>query len=389
MQSSADILLAAVGVFGITFAVNWIFTGRGMRMASGAASQLTLGNLWITIGVMLTLQRGAAQSYWAFQVADWLVLAGILMFRTGSGGLMRIPQPPWFIAYAPLLLAVTLTAGAAPDASSFLIRAVAFSAAAAWLAFEAWRAADKWLKSEYFPMAVRIAICWPFILVLAAMVFRLAQLAMADPAGIAALRAADGLNEQLLWTMLATLLAFNVSMMGLVTTRLLARIQSLASHDPLTGCWNRRELEQRLQQEHARHHHAQASIACVFFDIDNFKAINDRHGHAVGDQALIHTSRVATSCLRASDVLGRFGGEEFLVLLPDTALTGAQGLALRMQQALDASALALAGQSIPVTASFGVAQLRSAESVDEFLHRADVAMYEAKRNGKNRVEVAL
>jgi diguanylate cyclase (GGDEF)-like protein len=127
----------------------------------------------------------------------------------------------------------------------------------------------------------------------------------------------------------------------------------------------------------------------VLIDIDHFKAINDRFGHAVGDVALKHVSALLHGSLRDVDRLARFGGEEFLVLLPDTLPAAALELAERLRHKLESLPMQWQGQSVPLTASIGVTQWRGHDDpVDALLVRADTALYRAKHAGRNRVVAA-
>jgi diguanylate cyclase (GGDEF)-like protein len=121
-------------------------------------------------------------------------------------------------------------------------------------------------------------------------------------------------------------------------------------------------------------------------DADNFKHINDEHGHVVGDHALVALARSARAALRAADVLGRLGGEEFAILLPDTDLSGALVVAERVRATVEAALVPNGdGRPIGVTISVGVAQMQADESLESLLKRADLALYAAKDHGRNRV----
>jgi diguanylate cyclase (GGDEF)-like protein len=162
-------------------------------------------------------------------------------------------------------------------------------------------------------------------------------------------------------------------------------IASLATHDALTGLWNRRQIDLDLD---AAIHHAErhGSVLCVVLvDIDQFKAINDRHGHAVGDDVLVSVAACIAATVRLDDRAGRFGGEEFLLLLPATSVAQASALAERLRMQLAALQSLPAGEP-PVTASFGLAAWRRGETSAEVLRRADQALYRAKAAGRNRVE---
>lgn len=164
----------------------------------------------------------------------------------------------------------------------------------------------------------------------------------------------------------------------------LDELKSQAFTDPVSGALSRIRMEQALQDETQRFQRYSQEAALIFIDLDHFKQINDTLGHAAGDKTLQQLTQIARECLRNSDLLGRWGGEEFLVLLPNTDLTQARLLAEKIRSLLgckDRDERPLA------TASFGVAQIQPGESWQSWVARADSAMYLAKKNGRNRVEV--
>lgn len=163
------------------------------------------------------------------------------------------------------------------------------------------------------------------------------------------------------------------------------RLSNQVRHDALTGALNRHGLEDALTLEIARVRRTASQLCLAMLDIDNFKKLNDTRGHDAGDGALAHLARVVREALRPQDTLARYGGEEFVVLLPDTSLDDAVKAMKRLQRELT-TRLFLAGEDqILITFSAGVSQLGPHETGIEALKRADVAMYQAKRAGKNRV----
>ena len=158
-----------------------------------------------------------------------------------------------------------------------------------------------------------------------------------------------------------------------------------ASTDPLTSLYNRRYITDILQDETRRAKRQDNPFSVVMMDIDHFKSINDTHGHDVGDRVLQAVSKTISAQLREVDVLARWGGEEFLILLRGTDLEGAHQAAEKCRTALAAESIK---EQVQVTASFGVAQAQNDESVRELVHRADTALYAAKSAGRNRVHTA-
>lgn len=163
--------------------------------------------------------------------------------------------------------------------------------------------------------------------------------------------------------------------------------ENLASTDPLTGAINRRkfdELALRELRRVVRYHHP---LTCLMLDIDHFKQINDRYGHAAGDEVLKQFYKTMVEVVRSVDIVARIGGEEFVVLLPETAHEPAVQLAERIRLAVEALQLKLeSGEVITLTVSIGVSSWREPMSgVATLLERADGALYRAKGEGRNRV----
>lgn len=167
--------------------------------------------------------------------------------------------------------------------------------------------------------------------------------------------------------------------------RELDNASALARHDPLTDTLNRKGLDEALAREIASMLRKDTPLSLCMLDIDNFKKLNDRLGHAVGDNALIHLVNVARNCMRPTDTLARYGGEEFVILMPDTLLDHGVEAMVRLQRELTKAFFMSGTDRVLITFSAGVAQLGPGESGASAIQRADRAMYLAKRAGKNRV----
>jgi diguanylate cyclase len=165
------------------------------------------------------------------------------------------------------------------------------------------------------------------------------------------------------------------------------QVQELARRDPLTGLLNRRALDEALARSLALGRR-QADHACLMYvDLDHFKSINDRFGHAVGDEVLRHVGRAMLATVREIDTVARFGGEEFVVLLPGTGLELATVVAERLRRALSEPPPASLPRELRLSASIGLTVLKPDDDADAALRRADAALYGAKAAGRNRVVV--
>lgn len=159
-------------------------------------------------------------------------------------------------------------------------------------------------------------------------------------------------------------------------------------HDPLTGALNRKGLDEDLKRELARARRSGKPLCVAMLDLDNFKKINDDHGHDTGDAALVHLALVARQVLRPQDTVARFGGEEFVIVLPDTELEQGVDAMTRLQRELTTRFFLKDNDRLLITFSAGVAQIESGEAGADAIKRADQGMYLAKRSGKNRVVAA-
>lgn len=163
-------------------------------------------------------------------------------------------------------------------------------------------------------------------------------------------------------------------------------LQRLSSTDRLTGLFNRGHWEEMLRQDYARHRRYESNAALVMFDIDHFKNINDTYGHQAGDSVIQQTADIIRLNMRDADVAGRYGGEEFVVLLPDTDRHGGLMFAERLRQSVEAHVVTHEQHSIRFTISLGVADLSlPSSSYTQLIEWADNALYASKAGGRNRV----
>jgi diguanylate cyclase (GGDEF)-like protein len=180
------------------------------------------------------------------------------------------------------------------------------------------------------------------------------------------------------------ILLLSISLVLMATERLRTELEHLAMHDSLTNALTRRHMNEACEEELERCRRHGRSMALLVMDLDHFKAINDSYGHQAGDRVLVNFVVMVNALLRRPDQLGRFGGEEFVALLPDTTLDEAVLVAERIREAC-----ARGAQSPGVTVSIGVTtNQKDKDTIDTLLTRADAALYRAKDLGRNRVETA-
>jgi diguanylate cyclase (GGDEF)-like protein len=192
----------------------------------------------------------------------------------------------------------------------------------------------------------------------------------------------------LVFTVLFGLLALVSRRFFKTLTRAQDQLLEMATTDGLTGLLNRKTGIARIEEEISRHMRSEMSLSCIMIDIDDFKSINDNHGHLAGDNVLIAVAEILRNSTRRYDIICRYGGEEFLLLLPEAGITSAIAVAEKIRSALLDKIVIFNNETIRFTASFGVTQIEKSEkeTADTIIHRADCALYVAKAEGRNKVK---
>ncbi|MGH8484306.1 MAG: GGDEF domain-containing protein [Pseudomonas sp.] len=173
---------------------------------------------------------------------------------------------------------------------------------------------------------------------------------------------------------------------AITVTRAHTSLSRMAMTDSLTGLFNRRQIVALTEKVLARHHRCPTNLTLMLMDIDHFKQINDEYGHDVGDRVLITVSQHLQSLMREQDFIGRWGGEEFLGVLPDTDIEQVAETAERLRKAIQVLEIDNDDKKIQVTLSIGITQYRADEVLSNAIARADYALYKGKSSGRNRVE---
>ena len=365
------------GVFGIS----WVVLGLASRECQRFSLNFFIANLFVTAGAVLVTQRSEISNFYTAQLADWLGVAGITAFASGVLLLSEVRQSPLWLRLLPLIAEIVLTFWVPADNSSFFYRAAVFNTMTALAAFFAFESCIRNAGVTH-RLFVRSLIAAPFLLAGILFVTRGITVWLEWQAGKMPEDSFRSYNT-FLWAYIVLLVIANISNGGMVVAKLLTQIKRLAANDMLTGTLNRRALMEQMENCIKVFRRHQRPLSCSLFDLDHFKAINDQYGHEAGDAALVHASTLARQQLRTVDILGRYGGEEFVVVMPDTPLQEAQIVVERIRTSLDTTPFVLHGKTIPLSASFGVAALMPDESQSEWLHRVDLSMYEAKRQGRN------
>jgi diguanylate cyclase (GGDEF)-like protein len=163
------------------------------------------------------------------------------------------------------------------------------------------------------------------------------------------------------------------------------QLETLANTDSLTGLYNRRRMQEMLELQKSMSLRNSSDFTLIFVDIDHFKKFNDTYGHSCGDYILCEVAFFMRNHLRQGDALARWGGEEFLIMLPNTDIHGARIIAEKIRKAIAEQRFHMAGQEFSVTMTFGLTQHKENDSIDDSLNRADEALYQGKKAGRNLV----
>ncbi len=379
-MTAQPLLIALVAVQFSVHALVWAMTARMARRWHAAEGHFALFWLLLAMGLMLfvpPLESGSAPR----NLADLLIVAASMFEHRGLAlhwG-RRLPLWPY---------ALGLAAAAGIIAASFLmanghgvrVAVVCFGCATMMLASVGlmWRR-GRAATPVFAPVAAA-----GYSLLAAALLVRGVQAVLVGSTTKISIDAPGHANIPLAILVLFVGGLINLAHIRLVLGRVLHLLGQQAKTDELTGALNRRGLLQQLEAEHTGALQGKAGYALLMVDVDHFKAINDQHGHAQGDQVLQAVSASLRAALRSDDLVGRWGGEEFCVLLPRTHLLDAEQLAQRV-----ATRVAATGSGIRVTVSIGVSEFGPADlDLRAVIRRADDALYRAKETGRNRVVTA-
>ena len=392
-----DVAFLMAALMQAVAAVLWLVGGRVIGDTQRAAlhwsafAGLSAASFGFLVAAMLSHDALAHDTHGRNpQAAEWLRAAGNI---GGVLGLMALQRGIWLFIGRPLrhaghalaLVVVLLASWIGLDPSAGSLRVSVLSAVQVVLALGI--ASD--LRAHGRDT---LHLRWPLLLALplllaAAAIGARGLRALLEPASVLTqMTVNSNLNVGSAFAYVLLSLAFHATLMVLVVTRLVADLQRLSRRDGLTGLLNRRALEDALTAQFQRSRRSGEPFCVLILDVDHFKDINDHHGHAVGDLALKQLSALLLVHMREVDRLARFGGEEFLVLLPGLALADALPVAERLRTVVAAAPMPLAGVTITLSVSIGMAEWGGApDEPSRLLVRADAAMYQAKRHGRDRV----
>ncbi|EHR70278.1 diguanylate cyclase (GGDEF) domain-containing protein [Burkholderiales bacterium JOSHI_001] len=386
MFSNVALVLFTVFLMQVVVSCAWALGQWALELPRRPALHWAAASALGAAGMALTLLRGTLPLWFAIPLGNVFTLASALAFARGLRVFLGLPLNDR--ENLALLAGVSVTAVAAGftlQGPGVVLLAMATSAGVLWAFTQAaWQSARA-LRLE-FNNRVALALMLPMALMSCMVLVRLAG---ALSGGVKVLHVDTLLNVAVALLYLLFTALLHLSMASMVVLRLMASMRRLSTRDALTGLLNRGEWLRQLQAQHRWLGRFGEPFSVLLLDIDHFKRINDTWGHPAGDAVLVSTAQLLLSTVRGMDVVGRLGGEEFVVLLPRADAAEALAAAERLRSALAATALAWKQQAIELTVSVGVATATDADETPErLIERADAAMYVAKRSGRNRSVVA-
>jgi diguanylate cyclase (GGDEF)-like protein len=361
-------------------ALAWWVLARLLPEERGSMAHWAGFMLCLALGLFLAGARDdAARSWWTYNAVNVVTLLGFALMRRGTERFLRtgtsdraqlVVVLPWLV----LLVVVPPSESWAP------LRAFAAYASQSMVLILLLRAMAPALRREFAGFDAR-ALLWPAAAIAGFMLF-LALRQLPGWGRAAEMHQAGGFNQGLLFVYLGGSAMFGFGFLQLVALRLTHQLREASQIDGLTQLLNRRALEARLREAWLHHRRRQAPLALLMIDVDHFKRINDSLGHAAGDSVLQTLAQLLRSSLRGGDLVGRIGGEEFLLVLPETDDQAALALAERLRERARA-------EQIGCTLSVGVSVVQPEDAgFEQALLRADAALYRAKAGGRDRVELA-
>jgi diguanylate cyclase (GGDEF)-like protein len=385
-MSANDSLFIVIGILMLLFGLGWGMAGGPLGLSRSASlrwmgfclSCASAGGVGLLVPWLPPIVESGLRNF-------FIVLAFMLMRR----GILSFLALPLHQAEHALLLVVALAPAA--EAAGLLpaaLRSAAMAAVLCWLALASAAACAGRMHREFGWIAAGF-VAGPMFGAAALFAWR-TKWALDTRSHPLVFASTESIQPALLVALFTLAVVFNLALCYLVVTRLVRRLRELASRDPLTNLLNRRTTMEALHAEHLRLRRGGEGCVVLSIDVDLFKRVNDTHGHAVGDEALRLLAGVLQGSLRQTDVAGRIGGEEFLLLLRMTDQAGGMLAAQRIRRVLATQSVIGAKPSLHLTVSIGMVVLPrgTAQPVDDWLLRADAALYQAKAQGRDRLVVA-
>jgi diguanylate cyclase (GGDEF)-like protein len=367
-------------------AFSWWVGGWWLGLSKRVSAHWMSAALAVAAGLSLILQRGVWPPFLTLVVANLGIMFGLVMMRRGVQIFLRIPVTDREHACAFGVGALLLLGFIAAGGEHSQVAVVGAQLPIAWTLLRASWESHRALKREGALSTARV-VATPLAMLGMVFVVRAVAGMVAPDVAARPLHEPNAFNGVVVLAFMLVALMVNLVLALMVVGRLISRLQQLSERDALTGLLNRRALTPLLQREAGRLRRYHETYSVLMIDIDYFKSINDSHGHAAGDAALVKLAELLREAAREVDHIVRVGGEEFCILLPHSELDGAMHLASRVHAAVRDADWHEFERSITVSVGVAVAQAPD-ETPQAVLARADEALYRAKNGGRDQVVLA-
>lgn len=376
--SKVNILLA------LLFSIGWLVIALPLKLYYRSSIRFSLANLLFSISLIINFQQQSNADTYLYVVADIVLLISFIIYNLALKHLFRLANDATWLSCT--IIGVILACGvylagwisAASVSLISLLLLVVVMLATVHMKFKS-------LHSAFTPAIACILSLGDALLLL--LVMSKISFWMWDFLAPDHTLSGSSVNPSiLLWIQIVLIIILNTTAIGTTISRLIIRMKYLAEHDQLTGLLNRRAIQSQITYQFSLYQRYQRTFSILMLDIDHFKQINDTYGHCAGDVAISHTANVIKQQVRESDLVARFGGEEFIILLPNQSSQEVKMIADKICLAI--SQTSWRNDAAPVTVSIGCADVSQASNADKLLKLADHALYTAKANGRNQAIVA-
>ncbi|WP_296046801.1 GGDEF domain-containing protein [uncultured Alteromonas sp.] len=376
--NKVNILLA------LLFSIGWIVIAKPLQLYHNSSIRFALANLLFALALLLDFRHPDNPTLFLWVIGDIILLISFIIYNLALRHLFRLTiDPKWF---SSMILVVSAAYGLflfgwiTPESASLLALGMIIVVMIATLKMK--------FKALHEAFSANIAgiLCLADVLIIVMVVSKITLWAVAVPIPQNSLFFSPYNASLMLWMQVVLVILINTTAVGTTISRLIVRMKYLADHDQLTGLLNRRAFQSQLEYQFSLFQRYQRPFSILMLDIDYFKMINDTFGHSAGDKAIVHTAKQLKQQVRQSDLVARFGGEEFIVLLADQSQSDAKLIADKICQTLSEAKWADAAD--PLTISIGCVEASQARDPDQLLKLADDALYQAKANGRNQAVMA-
>ena len=367
-------------------AFSWWVGGWWLGLSKRVSAHWMVAALAVAAGLSLILQRGVWPPFLTLVVANLCIMFGVVMTRRGVQIFLRIPPTDREHGCAFGLGALLLLGFVTVADGHSTVAVVGAQVPIAWTLLRASWESHHALRKEGAIATARV-VAAPLAMLGMVFVVRAIAGVIAPEVAARPLHEPNAFNGVVVLAFMLVGLMVNLVLALMVVGRLVTRLQQLSERDALTGLLNRRALAPLLQREVGRLRRYGETYSLLMIDVDHFKSINDSHGHAAGDNALVKLADLLREAAREVDHIARLGGEEFCILLPHSDLDGAMHLAGRVHAAVRGADWREFDRSVTISVGVAVAQTPD-ETPQAVLARADHALYQAKNAGRDQVVLA-